>query len=107
MQRLDERKAVYPYPVRSAGDSSSSQKSAEAIVGGNEPLRGWKSHIQPKGRMLEWAKKLGSLWPSNYNRNPSANYLHEDKPEAESIMQEELSEAIRLIRTTPGVKTFF
>lgn len=41
------------------------------------------------------------------NRNTLANYVYEDKPEAESKIQEELSRAMRPMRTTPGRESFF
>ena len=40
------------------------------------------------------------------NRNTLANYLYEDKPEAESKIQEELSGAMQPMRATPGRKFF-
>ena len=53
------------------------------------------------------AKQSGRLWQSGNNRNTSENYLCEDKPEAKSKTQEELSQATQPMRTTPGVKFFF
>src|SRR5665213_2310600 len=41
------------------------------------------------------------------NRNTLANCLYEDKPEAESKIQEELSRAVQAMRATPGRKFFF
>jgi RNA-directed DNA polymerase len=41
------------------------------------------------------------------NRNTLANYLYEDKPEAESKIREELSGAMQPTRATPGRKFFF
>jgi hypothetical protein len=41
------------------------------------------------------------------NRNTLANCLYEDKPEAESKIQEELSRAKQTMRATPGRKFFF
>ena len=41
------------------------------------------------------------------NRNTLANCLYEDKPEAESKIQEELSRAVQPMRATPGRKFFF
>jgi hypothetical protein len=67
----------------------------------------WKSHGKDEGLNVRMAKQSGSLWQSNNNRNTLANYLCEDKPEAESKTQEELSGAMQPMRTTPGRKFFF
>lgn len=53
------------------------------------------------------AEESGRLWRSVNNRTTQENYLHEDKPEAESKMQEELSRAMQPVNTTPGRKFFF
>lgn len=42
----------------------------------------------------------------NHNRNASARYLCEDKPEAESKSQEELSRDMQPMRTKPGGSFF-
>jgi hypothetical protein len=56
--------------------------------------------------MLEWRSNREVYGKSDNNRNTSANYLREDKPEAESKTQEELSQATQPMRTTPGRKFF-
>ena len=56
--------------------------------------------------MLEWRSNQEVYGKSDSNRNTSANYLREDKPEAESKTQEELSQATQPMRTTPGRKFF-
>jgi RNA-directed DNA polymerase len=53
------------------------------------------------------AKESGRLWQSVNSRNTLANYQHEDRPEAESKMPEELSRAMQPMSTTPGKKFFF
>ena len=57
--------------------------------------------------MLEWRSNQDVYGAGNDNRNTLENYLCEDKPEAESKTQEELSQATQPMRTTPGVKFFF
>jgi hypothetical protein len=52
--------------------------------------------------MLEWRSDQDVYGAGEYNRNTSANYLCEDKPEAESKTQEELSRTTQPMRTTPG-----
>jgi hypothetical protein len=44
--------------------------------------------------MLEWRSNQEAYGAGNNNRNTLANYLCEDKPEAESKTQEELSRAM-------------
>ena len=56
--------------------------------------------------MLEWRSNQEVYDDSANNRNTLANYLCEDKPEAESKTQEELSRIIEPMRTTP-VESFF
>src|SRR6059058_153029 len=57
--------------------------------------------------MLEWGSNQQIYGEGNNNRNPSANYLCEDKPEAESATQEELSRTVQLWSATPWSKFFF
>ena len=57
--------------------------------------------------MLEWRSNQEVYGISYNNRNTLANYLYEDKPEAESKIQEELSGAMQPMRATPGKKVFF
>lgn len=52
--------------------------------------------------MLEWRSDQDVHDAGDHNRNTLANYLCEDKPEAESKTQEELSRATQPMRTTPG-----
>ena len=49
--------------------------------------------------MLEGVKIKGDYGKGNNNRNTLENYLWEDKPEAESKSQEELSQAMQPMRT--------
>src|SRR5215213_11230339 len=57
--------------------------------------------------MLEWRSDQTVYGAGNNNRNASERYLCEDKPEAESKTQEELSRSMQPMRTTPGKKFFF
>lgn len=57
--------------------------------------------------MLEWQSDQDVYGRGNNNRNASEHYLCEDKPEAESKTQEELSQAMQPMRTMPGRKFFF
>lgn len=57
--------------------------------------------------MLERRRDQDVHERSNNNRNTLANYLCEDKPEAESKTQEELSRAMQPMKATPGRKFFF
>ena len=57
--------------------------------------------------MLEWRSDQEVYGAGDHNPNTSANYLCEDKPEAESKTQEELSQAMQLMRRAPGRKFFF
>jgi hypothetical protein len=52
--------------------------------------------------MLEWRSKQDVYGKSVNNGTPSENCLCEDKPEAESRTQEELSQAMQPMETTPG-----
>lgn len=54
--------------------------------------------------MLEWRSDQDAYGAGDDNPNTSANYLCEDKPEAESKTQKELSQIIQPMRTTPGRK---
>src|SRR6478672_11098290 len=55
-----------------------------------------------------WRRNYEVCSGSVYNRNSSANYLHEDRSETKkSKMQEELSQATRPVKTTPDVNCFF
>jgi hypothetical protein len=56
--------------------------------------------------MLEWRSNQEVYGAGNNNRNTSENYLYEDKPEAESKTQKELSQTIQPMRTTPGTSFF-
>jgi hypothetical protein len=56
--------------------------------------------------MLEWRSNQEVYDAGNNNRNTSENYLCEDRPEAESKTQEELSRVTQPMRTTPG-RSFF
>ena len=56
--------------------------------------------------MLEWRSDQDVYGRGNNNRNASAHYLCEDKLEAESKTQEELSQAMQPMRTTPE-ESFF
>jgi hypothetical protein len=56
--------------------------------------------------MLEWRSNQDVYGAGNNNGNTLANYLCEDKPEAESKTQEESSRAMQPMRTTPGRKFF-
>lgn len=53
------------------------------------------------------AKEPKRLWSSVNSGNTLENYPHEDRPEAESRMREELSRAVQPEDTTPGKKFFF
>jgi len=57
--------------------------------------------------MLEWRSYQEVYDGGDNNRNTLANYLCEDKPEAESKTQEELSPLTQPMKTTPGRKFFF
>lgn len=56
--------------------------------------------------MLEWRRELDVYAVDDHNANTLANYLYEDKPEAQSKIQEELNPPIQLKRITPK-RTFF
>ena len=56
--------------------------------------------------MLERWSNQEVYGTGNNNRNTSENYLCEDKPEAESKAQEELSQAMQPMRATPGISFF-
>ena len=51
--------------------------------------------------MLEWRSNQEVYGAGNNNRNTSENYLYEDKLEAESKTQKELSQTMQPMRTTP------
>ena len=52
--------------------------------------------------MLEWRSKQDVYAVDDHNANTLANYLYEDKPEAESKIQEELNLPMQPMRTTPN-----
>ena len=56
--------------------------------------------------MLEWRRDQDVYVVDDDNANTLANYLYENKPEAESKIQEELSLPMQPTRTTP-MQTFF
>jgi hypothetical protein len=56
--------------------------------------------------MLEWRSDQEVYGKATTTENTSENHLCDDKPEAESKTQEELSQAMQPGRTTPGRKFF-
>src|SRR3954451_14188975 len=62
------------------------KKSAAVIVSRKRALKRKirKSHQRTKDQMLEWGNNPVIYGTGDHNRNSSANYLCEDKPEAES-----------------------
>ncbi len=102
----------YAYPERSANDSSlrsRSQQSHSKPATSHNLMKQerWKSHVRTKDAMLEWRSDQEVYEAGDNNRNTLANYLYEDKPEAESKTQEELSPITQPTKTTPGRKFFF
>lgn len=56
--------------------------------------------------MLEWRRDQDVYVVDDDNANTLANYLYEDKPEAESKIQEELSLPMQPTRTTPTKENY-
>src|ERR1019366_9235005 len=84
--------------------------STEVSRGHSKPAtssaKAGKTHKRTKDQMLEWRSKQEVYGISYNNRNTLANCLYEDKPQAESKIQEELSRAKQTMRATPGRKFF-
>ena len=56
--------------------------------------------------MLEWRREQEFYGKSEDNRNTLANWLCEDRAEPDSKTQQELSQAMQAMGTTPARKFF-
>ncbi len=69
--------------------------------------QGRRSHQKLKDRMLEGRRVQDVYGKSTDNRNASERYLCEDRPEAESRSQKELSCAMQPMKPNAGKEVFF
>ena len=88
MQRLHEWKELHLPGEVCQRFFVKEQKSADVIVGRKRVLKTREVSQKTEGRNVRMAKKLGSPWPGANGRNTLANYLHEDRSETKSKMQE-------------------